>query len=63
MKTLFKQWLIEQQSEFINECGIDCILSKLDDQLLVVNANEYEAETLFKWLELFYTEFSSKVVG
>lgn len=56
MKQKFKQWLINQNSEFINECGIECILSKVDDQLLVVNANEYEAETLWEWIEAFYSQ-------
>lgn len=55
MKEKFRQWLIEQNSDFINGCGIDCILSKIDDWLLIVDANEYEAKTLFEWLEQFYS--------
>lgn len=54
MKTQFKQWLINQNSTFINECGIDCILAKLDDELSILNANKYEYETLQEWLEMFY---------
>lgn len=53
MKELFKQWLINQNSDFINGCGIDCILSKVDDRLNITNANEEEAETLIEWLEAF----------
>lgn len=59
MKAKFKQWLIDQNSDFINGCGIDCILSKIDDQLLIVNANKYEAETLFEWLEQFYSDIQT----
>ncbi len=54
MKTLFKHWLANQDSDFINGCGIDCILSKVDDQLNIINANEEETDTLNEWLESFY---------
>lgn len=53
MKELFKQWLISQNSDFINGCGIDCILSKVDDRLKIINANEEETETLEGWLAAF----------
>ncbi|QNS14523.1 hypothetical protein [Mannheimia bovis] len=53
MKELFKQWLINQNSDFINGCGIECILSKVDDRLKIINANEEETETLEEWLEAF----------
>ncbi|AHG75389.1 hypothetical protein X808_8660 [Mannheimia varigena USDA-ARS-USMARC-1296] len=53
MKELFKQWLINQNSDFINGCGIDCILSKVDDRLNITNANEEETETLQEWLDAF----------
>lgn len=53
MKELFKQWLINQNSDFINGCGIDCILSKVDDRLNITNASEEETETLEEWLEAF----------
>lgn len=53
MKELFKQWLINQNSPFINGCGIDCILSKVDDQLKIINANEEETETLQERLVAF----------
>lgn len=59
MKEKFRQWLIDQNSDFINGCGIDCILSKIDDRLLIVNANEYEAETLLEWLEQFYSDIQT----
>lgn len=55
MKEKFRQWLISQNSEFINECGIDCILSKIEERLFIINANEQEAETLCEWLEQFYS--------
>lgn len=53
MKELFRQWLINQNSPFINGCGIDCILSKVDDSLEIINANEEETETLKEWLDTF----------
>lgn len=56
MKEQFKQWLINQNSDFINECGIDCILSKLDDELSIIYANEEETETLYQWREKFYAD-------
>ncbi|MEG9531505.1 hypothetical protein [Mannheimia indoligenes] len=46
MKELFKQWLINQNSPFINSCGVECILSKVDDWLNITNASEEETETL-----------------
>lgn len=60
MKEYFKQWLINQNSDFINGCGIECILSKLDDELNILPCNdptvahEEETETLIKWIEAFY---------
>ncbi|MEG9475742.1 hypothetical protein [Mannheimia indoligenes] len=53
MKELFKQWLMNQNSPFINGCGIDCILSKVDDRLNITNASEEETETLQEWLDAF----------
>lgn len=53
MKELFKQLLINQNSDFINGCGIDCILSKVDDGLKIINANEEETEMLQEWLDAF----------
>lgn len=58
MKELFKQWLINQNSLFIDGCGIDCILSKIDDRLNIINANEEETETLQEWLGAFLQEVS-----
>lgn len=54
MKSQFKQWLINQNSLFINGCGIDCILSKLDDDLQITNATIEERETLEEWLDRFF---------
>lgn len=53
MKELFKQWLINQNSPFINGCDVECILSKVDDSLEIINANEEETETLQEWLAAF----------
>lgn len=58
MKELFKQWLINQNSDFINGCGIDCILSKVDDRLKIINSNEEETETLKEWLGAFLQDVS-----
>ncbi|NBB68588.1 hypothetical protein [Mannheimia haemolytica] len=58
MKELFKQWLINQNSDFINGCGVECILSKVDDWLNIINANEEETETLVEWLNAFLQEVS-----
>lgn len=58
MKELFKQWLMNQNSSFINGCGIDCILSKVDDRLNITNASEEETETLIEWLNAFLQDVS-----
>lgn len=66
MKTQFKQWLINQNSDFINGCGIECILSKLDDELNILPCNdptvahEEETETLELWLDAFYNNLASE---
>lgn len=58
MKELFKNWLVKQNSNFINECGIDCILSKVDNKLKIINATEEETETLTEWLNAFLDDVS-----
>lgn len=58
MKELFKTWLIQQNSEFINECGIDCILSKVDNKLKIITATEKETETIIEWLSTFLYDVS-----
>ncbi|HDL1259646.1 TPA: hypothetical protein PWU83_002482 [Mannheimia haemolytica] len=58
MKELFKQWLINQNSDFINGCGVECILSKVDDWLNIINANEEETETLIEWRNAFLQDVS-----
>lgn len=58
MKELFKQWLINQNSPFINGCGVECILSKIDNNLNIINANEEETETLIEWLNAFLQDVS-----
>ncbi|MDP8184418.1 hypothetical protein [Phocoenobacter skyensis] len=52
MKQQFKQWLINQNDRFIND-NITSILSKIDDELNIINANEEETETLILWLSEF----------
>lgn len=65
MKTKFKHWLIDQNSEFINSCGVDCILSKLDDELNILPcydlnaAHKEEVETLGLWLDAFYRDLDT----
>lgn len=64
MKKHFKKWLIDQNSNFINSCGIEVILSKLDDELNILPchdpnvAHEEETETLIEWLDAFYRELT-----
>ncbi|MCQ9120935.1 hypothetical protein BKG95_02250 [Rodentibacter pneumotropicus] len=54
MKALFKNWLIAQNSYFINEFGIDCILSKVNSNLKVINSNKEETEILAILLGTFF---------
>lgn len=64
MKKHFKQWLIDQNSDFINSCGIEVILSKLDDDLNILPCHDpnvacdEEVETLNEWLTAFYSELA-----
>ncbi|SEM65692.1 hypothetical protein [Phocoenobacter skyensis] len=52
MKQQFRQWLINQNDTFIND-NLDSILSKIDDEFNIINANEEETETLILWLSEF----------
>ncbi len=42
MKEEFKKWLISLNCEGINNLGIDEIVSRVDDELRIVRANEQE---------------------
>jgi hypothetical protein len=42
MKKEFKKWLISLNCEGINRLGIDEIVSRVDDELRIVRANEQE---------------------
>ncbi|WP_167367159.1 hypothetical protein [Rodentibacter genomosp. 2] len=54
MKTKFKQWLINQHSQCINDFGIDLILSHISNDLEILpTANELEAELLTEWINAF----------
>jgi hypothetical protein len=42
MKKEFKKWLISLNSEGINSLGINEIVSRVDEELRIVRANEQE---------------------
>ena len=42
MKKEFEKWLISLNCEGINSLGIDEIVSRVDDELRIVRANEQE---------------------
>ena len=42
MKKEFKKWLISLDCEGINSLGIDEIVSRVDEELRIVRANELE---------------------
>ena len=42
MKKEFKEWLISLNCEGINSLGINEIVSRVDDELRIVRANEQE---------------------
>lgn len=42
MKKEFKKWLISLNCEEINSLGIDEIVSRVDEELRIVRANEQE---------------------
>lgn len=53
MKEHFKQWLISLNIEVINELGIDDMVSRLDEELNIINANEGEREILNDLIRAF----------
>ncbi len=56
MKNEFKKWLISLNCEGINGLGIDEIMSRVDDELRIVRANECERIVL----EGLIAEFKGK---
>lgn len=54
MKEKFKLWLISLNCELINDLGVDEIVSRVDEELRIVRANEQERVVL----EELITEFN-----
>ena len=46
MKKEFKKWLISLNCDLINDLGIDEIVSRVDEELRIVRANEQERVVL-----------------
>lgn len=46
MKKEFKKWLISLNCELINDLGVDEIVSRVDEELRIVRANEQERVVL-----------------
>ena len=46
MKEKFKLWLISLNCELINDLGVDEIVSRVDEELRIVRANEQERVVL-----------------
>ena len=42
MKKEFKKWLISLNYDLINDLGVDEIVSRVDEELRIVSANEQE---------------------
>ena len=42
MKKKFKKWLISLNYDLINDLGVDEIVSRVDEELRIVRANEQE---------------------
>lgn len=53
MKKEFKKWLISLNCELINDLGIDEIVSRVDEELRIVRANEQERIVLEELIEEF----------
>ena len=53
MKARFKEWLISLNEIVINELGIDEMLTHLDDELNIINGNEYEQAILNNLIQIF----------
>lgn len=55
MKKEFKKWLISLNCDLINDLGVDEIVSRVDEELRIVRANEQERIVL----EELIAEFKS----
>lgn len=53
MKEKFKLWLISLNCDLINDLGIDEIVSRVDDRLVVVIANKEERTVLENLIKCF----------
>ena len=53
MKARFKEWLISLNEIAMNELGIDEMLTHLDDELNIINGNEWEQEILNNLIQIF----------
>lgn len=53
MKEKFKLWLISLNCDLINDLGIDEIVSRVDDRLVVVIANKEERAVLEDLIKCF----------
>lgn len=53
MKKEFKKWLISLNCEGINSLGIDEIVSRVDDRLEIIFANEEERVVLEDLIKCF----------
>lgn len=53
MKNKFRKWLISLNCEGVNSLGVDEIVSRVDDELRVVRANEQERIVLDELISEF----------
>lgn len=53
MKEKFKLWLISLNCDLINDLGIDEIVSRVDDRLVIVTANKEERVVLEDLIKCF----------
>lgn len=53
MKEKFKLWLISLNCDLINDLGVDEIVSRVNDRLEVIIANEEERAVLEDLIECF----------
>lgn len=53
MKKEFKKWLISLNCEGINSLGIDEIVSRVDEELRIMHANEQERIVLEELIAYF----------
>lgn len=53
MKEKFKLWLISLNCDLINDFGVDEIVSRVDEELRIVRANEQEKIVLEELIAAF----------